>query len=412
MALAGVGRSGNTGGVQGQEFIDVKTMVRDRTVEDFVAAAEAHFREIDAEARNYLLAKPLVHDSAPHYFTRLAHLLHGLRLEPELKVLDFGAGSCWTTRFLTQLGTEAIALDVSPSALALGKELFQRHPILGEHIEPTFLPYDGRHIQLPDGAVDRIFCHDTFHHVPNPGETLAEMARVLRRGGWAGFVEPGPEHSRSRESQDEMRRHRIVENDIVIREIWDLAQGAGFTNIKLTIFDPGLYAVSLDEFEAFLEEGGPVTDYLAHLRGGLRYERLFFLYKGEPRPPRSYTAEGLGMQLRVDLPEHRFRQGETIRGTARIRNTGTVEWLPAGRRIGGVLLCGRITDADQRLRAELSWPVSQDSVPPGAEVETTFEIPASETGRFHIEFDLDAAHVSRFSVMGSEPAGVDLEVRP
>lgn len=390
----------------------MKTLVQDSTVEEFAAAAEAHFSQINEDDRNFLLAKPLVRGAAPGYFTRLGHLLHGLRLEPELRVLDFGAGSCWTTRFLTQLGTEAIALDVSPSALAIGKELFRRHPIIGDHMEPRFLPYDGRHIDLEDGSVDRIFCHDAFHHVPNPAETLAEMGRVLKPGGWAGFVEPGPDHSKSKESQDEMRRFHVVENDIVIREIWDLAQGAGFTNIKLTIFDPGSYSVSLDEFEAFLEERDPPTDtdYLDHLRRALRYERLFFLYKGEPAPPRSYTAEGLEMQLRVDLAGNRFRQGDTIRGTARIQNTGTVEWLPASKRIGGVLLCGRVTDADQRLRAELSWPVSDRPVPPGAEVETTFEIPASEPGRFHIEFDLDATHVSRFSAEGSEPAAVDLEI--
>lgn len=399
--------------MQGKEFIDVKALVRDRTVEEFAAAAEAHFAGISGDDRNYLLAKPLVQGTAPFYFTRIAHLLSGLRLEPELRVLDFGAGSCWTTRFLTQLGTAAIALDVSPSALRIGKELFERHPVIGDQPKPQFLIYDGHHIDLPDSSVDRVLCHDALHHVPNLAATLAEMGRVLREGGWAGFAEPGPEHSTSRESQEEMQRHCVVENDIVIRDVWDLAREAGFAKIKVGIFDPGSFQVSLDEFEAFLEGGSLEDLYLAHLRDGLRHERLFFLYKGEPAPPRSYCAEGLGMRLKIELAKsgsYRFRQGDIIRGTARIVNTGSVEWLPASKRIGGVLLLGRITDADQRLRAELCWPVADHHVPPGAEVETTFEIPASEPGQFHVEFDLDATHVSRFSARGSRPAAVDLEV--
>ena len=57
-------------------------------------------------------------------------------------------------------------------------------------------------------------CLDAFHHVPNPGLVLAELSRVLKEGGIAGFAEPGPEHSKSPQSQYEMKTFKVVENDV------------------------------------------------------------------------------------------------------------------------------------------------------------------------------------------------------
>ena len=64
--------------------------------------------------------------------------------------------------------------------------------------------------------MERIICLDAFHHVPNPAEVLSELGRVLQQGGVAGFAEPGPEYSKTPQSQFEMRTHGVVENDIDI----------------------------------------------------------------------------------------------------------------------------------------------------------------------------------------------------
>ena len=45
------------------------------------------------------------------------------------------------------------------------------------------------------------------------------MARVLRDDGIAVFVEPGPDHSKGPNSQEEMRRYQVIENDIGSRNI-------------------------------------------------------------------------------------------------------------------------------------------------------------------------------------------------
>jgi cyclopropane fatty-acyl-phospholipid synthase-like methyltransferase len=73
-------------------------------------------------------------------------LLQGLRLTAGTRVLEFGAGTGWLSRFLTQLGCRVTLLDVSPTALRIARELYDRHPVIGERPTPVFLPFDGRRI--------------------------------------------------------------------------------------------------------------------------------------------------------------------------------------------------------------------------------------------------------------------------
>src|SRR5205823_4795404 len=129
-----------------------------------------------------------------------------------------------------------VAVDVSPTALRIGQELYARHPPFGDKPAPQFLLFNGRRLELPDQSIDRVICLDSFHHVPNPKEVLSELGRVLLDGGVAGFAEPGPEHSRDAQSQYEMRTHGVIENDIDMREIWAVARDAGFSDLKLAAF--------------------------------------------------------------------------------------------------------------------------------------------------------------------------------
>jgi 2-polyprenyl-3-methyl-5-hydroxy-6-metoxy-1,4-benzoquinol methylase len=190
-------------------FIDVREFKKTMSVEELCRTAEEYF----AVRKNWddALAKPLSEvEEAPELLHNFAHVLHGLQLLPGMSVVDFGAGSCWASRWLTQLGMAVIALDVSQTALRLGQELYARLPVIGKHPPPRFLAFDGHRIGLADASVDRILCLDTFHHLLNPDEVLREMSRILRVGGIAGFSEPGPHHSRSPGSQFEMRNFRVL----------------------------------------------------------------------------------------------------------------------------------------------------------------------------------------------------------
>ena len=168
-----------------ETFIDVKDLIAHSSIDELNQTAEAYFASLTEW--DHHLAKPFSRtDEAPAMLINLAVLLQGLRLSPGDVVLDFGGGTGWLSRFLTQLGCRAIALDVSTTALDIARALYERMPVAGAQPAPQFLLFDGRRIDLPDASVDRIACFDAFHHAPNPEEMLREFARVEGATGAPG----------------------------------------------------------------------------------------------------------------------------------------------------------------------------------------------------------------------------------
>ena len=188
LAVPAPGTTGRAG------VVDVATLIQDTSIDDLNRSAEEYFASL--KDWEHHLTKPFsqAHET-PTLLAGMAAVLQGLELMPGATVLEFGAGTGWLSRYLTQLGCRSILLDVSPTALDIARELYARLPIIGERPAPRFLVFDGRRIDLPDGSVDRILCFHAFHHVPDPAAMVREFGRVLAPGGIAGFAEPGPRHS-------------------------------------------------------------------------------------------------------------------------------------------------------------------------------------------------------------------------
>lgn len=396
-------------------FIDVNELKKTLTVEQLNGTAEAYFASRDDWT--YLLAKPLGDvDDAPNLLNCFSQMLIGLRLVPGMTVLDFGAGSCWASRWLTQLGMEAIALDVSRSALKIGRELYARHPVFGERPKPRFLHFDGHRIELPDGSVDRIFCFDTFHHLLNPQEVLREMSRVLKPGGIAGFSEPGPHHSLSPQSQYEMRNYRVLEDDVHLRRIWQSARQGGFAGMSIAVFSSRPTLLGLGSFEDYLEGGRANRDFADATRSEMHNRRMFFLRNGGTPPPLdSRSRAGLAADVTVSLSQSTVHQGVAVVAKARVKNTGRAIWLPHGARPGGVFLGAHLLDAAGNLR-EIDFfrqPLTAGEgrpVKPGEIVELEGRLPMLPPGAYLLEFDLVSESVGWFAMSGSHPVRLELRV--
>jgi SAM-dependent methyltransferase len=387
------------------EVIDVRALMKEYSIDSLNRSAEGYFvRFLDHP--DAILAKPFNDiGEMTEVLLTFCHTLEGLEATRGMTILDFGAGSCWSSRYLTQLGYRVIASDVSESALELGKMGYRRFPPTGNAIEPRFMHFDGYRFDLPDQSVDRIMCLSAFHHVPNQRQILSEMYRVLKEGGIAGFSEPGPHHSRSAAAQHEMRNFTVVENDILLEEeVWPLAQSLGFQSIQLGIWTPFVHLVPLQTYNQFLEGNDEYLPHRIESKNLLRERRLFFLRKGWPGLGDSQQPNGLKAALHLNLTARRVHSGMPVEGTVTAKNIGNAVWLPSHSKIGPVRVGTRLLDTTGRLVHEgrFFFPKSErGGIFPKEIARCDIHLPPLPRGVYRLEVDLISENVCWFQAAGT-----------
>jgi SAM-dependent methyltransferase len=392
--------------------IDPRELIQKFSVEDLCATAEAYFAGIANSSA--LFAKPFYAlDEAPALLRNLGMLLAGMNLGPTMTVLDFAAGSCWLSRFLAQMQCATISCDVSPSALELGRRLFRDHPPVVVPIsEPQFLHFDGHKLDLADESVDRVICFDGFHHVANQREVLAELCRVLRPGGIAGFCEPGPQHSQSPEAQTEMANYNVLENDIVLADIGRVARDVGFTACRAKVMTD--LEIGFDEHAKLV---GAVMDDA--LRAGIlenaqtlaRQGGVFFLHKGSLVFD-SRRTDGLAHELQLESAQLGVQVGMPVSVRVQARNRGRASWLATSSGgIGEVHLGAHLYDAaGVLLELDFARGYLPADVAAGASVPLEIELRFDKRGEYRVALDLVSEHIAWFGNLGSQPVTIAVSV--
>jgi len=84
-------------------------------------------------------------------------------------------------------GLETLVLSIgggpgreNPRVINLNLDAFDSVDIVG----------DGTNVPLADSSLDTVTCNAVIEHVPNPGELLSEIHRVLKPGGYAQLMVP------------------------------------------------------------------------------------------------------------------------------------------------------------------------------------------------------------------------------
>lgn len=394
-------------------MIDFRDLIRKHSFAEHAARADKYFSSLDINSP--VARKPFAsaHEAA-ELCSGVSALLPGLMLFPTAKVLDFGAGTCWLTRLLAMLGCEVTAVDVSRKALEIGEQLIRSDPI-GPQLKVDFTALDSPDLPFADGTFDRVICFDALHHVPSQEYAIREFARVLKPGGIAALHEPGPSHSRSSQSQFEMRMHDVIEADVHVETLFAAGREAGFTRAEMAIHGSRSIRADLREFNEFLSSphsSAKGRELGAQVAAELENRRIFFLSKGDPLAfLDSRSTHGLNADLRIgaELTE----SGVRISGC--VENIGSNTWLPSFSGLGavniGVHLLGEdrsLVDADY-FRAK----VSADPVAPGTGSALSFEIP-HPSGRLSYEFTIDLVSegVMWFEIGGSKTVRIAVTTGP
>lgn len=116
------------------------------------------------------------------------------------RVLEVGCGGAQCSRWLQDQGADVVGLDLSGQQLAWSRELDARtgHRVPVVQADATALPFADASFDLACSA------YGAVPFVADPGQVMAEVARVLRPGGrwvfsvthpirWAFPDDPGPE---------------------------------------------------------------------------------------------------------------------------------------------------------------------------------------------------------------------------
>ena len=382
------------------------------SVEALCETADSYYRSVidPTEQMGKPFSNPL---DAPDMLMNLGQLLSGLHLTKSMSVLDFAAGTCWLSRFLSQMQCVTISVDASHAALAIGRRLFDEHPIVGRPIAPpTFLHFNGRHIDLPDESVDRIVCFDAFHHIPNQREILAELVRVLKPGGIAGFSEPGRYHSQTAVSQYEMANFDVLENDLILEDVVALAYDVGFSDFTCKLGCSG--ELSLNEYKAVigLEASGELSlQMLDNVANTMRNKAVFFLHKGA-RHLDSRGVQGQACEINPEPRTVSVNAGEDFTLDCMLRNTGQARWLHHNPHVVGEVQVGvHLYDAQGKL-LNLDFGRSRlaKDVDPGEETVCQLRLRIDQPGRYRLAIDMVSEYVCWFESLGLKPVDVDVFV--
>jgi SAM-dependent methyltransferase len=107
------------------------------------------------------------------------------------RVLDYGCGGGDFSSILARRGARVLGIDISPRLIAQARAAALNSGCNGD--TPEFVAGDAHHTPFPDAMFDYVVGNGALHHL-DLEKALTEIARVLKPGGKAVFLEPMYDH--------------------------------------------------------------------------------------------------------------------------------------------------------------------------------------------------------------------------
>jgi len=161
---------------------------------------------------------------------RLARLIEFVRPTPGESVLDVACGPGIVIAELGRAGMVAFGIDLTREMI--------REAASGEG---RYVQGDVARLPFPDAVFDVVVSRNSFHHFTRPAAVMAEMARVVRRGGRVVIEDMrAPDDESRRAYHEAIERLRDVSHARTltrdeVREMAAAAGLAGFDEVPVTL---------------------------------------------------------------------------------------------------------------------------------------------------------------------------------
>ncbi len=96
---------------------------------------------------------------------------------PDERILDVGCGKGHLVKALSELGIDAVGIDLNPNAADVA-------------VVPRVRTMSATHLDFEDGAFDAVVSFHAIEHIPPIDEALREIARVVKPSGKVLLVYP------------------------------------------------------------------------------------------------------------------------------------------------------------------------------------------------------------------------------
>jgi ubiquinone/menaquinone biosynthesis C-methylase UbiE len=106
--------------------------------------------------------------------------------QADWRVLDVATGGGHCAFAFAPLVRHVIATDVTPEMLVAAAVMAQERGLNNVSFEPA----DAESLPFDDASFDMVTCRIAAHHFSDPGRAAREFARVTKRGGLVGLIDP------------------------------------------------------------------------------------------------------------------------------------------------------------------------------------------------------------------------------
>jgi len=201
----------------------------------------------------------------PIYDQKVKSLMETTRLRSG-RILDVGCGSGILLHLLANEGFDVAGVEVSAEDVRYAEETF------GIKVVPGTL----KQAAFPDASFDAVTLYNVLEHVPDPFETLCEVARILKPGGWVALDVPLIDSRQSDFFKDhwgqitEAPRHLCIPSSKGVRTI---LKRAGFSQVKTSnvsvLAVAAFIALSLYPASAMIVASEGTAGFVRRILGGV-----------------------------------------------------------------------------------------------------------------------------------------------